>query len=280
MIRVDRASVPVPAVFSVAGGKVEKERTANDQLALQQKFKEMKFAAYKDPSIMDALRVLFNGKCAYCESRYVAQQPGDVEHFRPKGEVAVKGADGKLITKTGYYWLAAQWDNLLPSCADCNRPRKHEIRSGAGKRVLGKANWFPVDPEAKRATQATSVAAEPRLLLDPCLDDPNAHLVFDEDGTVNAKVVGAGLSKTGEATIEFCALARLELTQERNKWRKLVVDEAIDNVKEAIAAGDSAAVTQRARHLAGLIERDAPYSAYVSRLLDLKLGPLRTQLGL
>jgi len=280
MIHVDRNAVPVPALFGVAGGKVEKERKANELLAATQKFKEMKFTAYKDPSIMDALGTLFRGKCAYCESPYAAQQPGDVEHFRPKAEVAVKEANGTVTTKPGYYWLAAQWDNLLPSCADCNRSRRHEIRAGAGKRVLGKANWFPVSPETQRAAVAAAVAAEPRLLLDPCRDDPSAHLVFDADGTIAPRSVGGAPSGMGAATIELCALERLKLTQARRNWGDKAVRYAIDNVKKAIAQDDSAEVKRHAKHLGTLIDAESPYSAYANRLVDLELGALRTQLGI
>ena len=279
MIHVDRSGVPVPSVLVAVNGKADKERKANELLAGQQLFKKMKFTAYKDTTVMQTLGTLFKGKCAYCESRYMAQQPGDVEHYRPKAGVAVKGANGKVVTISGYYWLAADWDNLLPSCADCNRPRKHEIKSGAGKRVLGKANWFPVDPEIHRASLPAAVATEPRLLLDPCRDEPSAHIVFDDDGTVSAKPVGPAPSAIGLASIEFCALARLELTQERHKRGEEVLY-VIDNVLRAKAAGDSAEVTRHATRLAAMIDAAAEYSAYANTLVARGLGPLRAELGL
>lgn len=279
MIAVDRSKVAAPAVLTTAGGKADKERQANQALAAQQRFKDMKFAAYKDATVMQALGQLFNGKCAYCESTYVAQQPGDVEHFRPKAAVAVQDGNGKVVTKPGYYWLAADWDNLLPSCADCNRPRRHEIRRGAGKRVMGKANWFPVDPESNRASLPAAVATEPRLLIDPCRDDPGLHIVFDDDGTVSALTPNHTVSKMGKATIEFCALARLELTQERHK-RGLEVQYVIDNLLRANAAGDSAEVKRHAEQLSRMIDASATYSAYATALVVRGLGPLRAVLGL
>ncbi len=279
MIHVDRSKVPVPLVLTEAGGKADKERAANAVLAAQQRFKEMKFTAYKDPSVMQLLGTLFHGKCAYCESRYVAQQPGDVEHFRPKAAVAVKDANGKVVTIAGYHWLAADWGNLLPSCADCNRPRKHEITRGAGKRVMGKANWFPVDPEARRAGLPAGVATEPRLLLDPCTEDPSRHLVFDEDGTVAALTPNLGLSPMGAATIEYCALSRLPLTQERHKRGKEALY-VIDNLLRAKAAGDSSELKRHAAQLSTMIDASAPYSAYVTSLVVRYLGHLRTELGL
>ena len=42
-----------------------------------------------------------------------------MEHYRPKARVSTEQGD-----KPGYYWLAARWENLLPSCTDCNSPRK------------------------------------------------------------------------------------------------------------------------------------------------------------
>lgn len=264
MIHVDRVAPP-PALVDPAG-KAAQERRDNDALAAAGQFDKMKFKAYKHPSVMPALGAMFHGKCAYCESRYVAQQPGDVEHFRPKALVAVRGADGKVEQRRGYHWLAAEWSNLLPSCADCNRPRQHEVRRGRGKRVLGKANWFPVEPEAARATQPGAELTEPRLLLDPCRDDPAAHLVFDDDGTVEPRVVAGTPSALGAASIEFCALERLELTQERHK-RGVEVRYVIDNLLDALARQDSAALLRHATQLRTMTDAQAEYSAYAGALL-------------
>ena len=82
----------------------------------------------------------FSGKCAYCESQISADQPGDVEHFRPKGRVM--GEDGKPVLiklgnkevpHPGYYWLAYDWRNLLPACARCNRPEAIDGEKTTGK---------------------------------------------------------------------------------------------------------------------------------------------------
>ena len=55
---------------------------------------------------------------------------------------------------SGYYWLAATWPNLLLSCADCNRPRTQDDCDG-NARVIGKANFFPLVDETKRANAGT-----------------------------------------------------------------------------------------------------------------------------
>lgn len=50
--------------------------------------------------------------------------PLDVEHFRPKSEIdevdpaTFRPVPGRAPTAPGYYWLAAAWSNLLPSCIE------------------------------------------------------------------------------------------------------------------------------------------------------------------
>lgn len=54
----------------------------------------------------------FRGKCAYCEDVIEGNQPGDVEHYRPKKEVRdidnqiiTRVKDGERFSHPGYYWL-------------------------------------------------------------------------------------------------------------------------------------------------------------------------------
>jgi len=52
----------------------------------------------------------------------------------------------------GYFWLAAQWDNLFLSCNDCNGERAQvELPSGS-ERLMGKLDRFPLTDETKRAS--------------------------------------------------------------------------------------------------------------------------------
>jgi hypothetical protein len=162
------------------------------------------FAAYKLVPVKDALNATFNFKCAYCESSYGATQPLDVEHFRPKSGVLV----GTELVWGVYYWLAAHWGNLLPSCTDCNRPRKQRLPDGS-ERTLGKANQFPLASESKRAANEGDEKLEGRLLVHPCLDHPEKHLVFEEDGIVSWR------SRKGEASIRVYALLRRGLVEAR-----------------------------------------------------------------
>lgn len=202
MIRVKLPDVPQELIDK---GAVElgKARTHFGDATL--KGKSFPFAAYKLGPVKTALNDTFRFKCAYCESYFGATQPLDVEHFRPKSGVLV----GDELVWGVYYWLAAAWGNLLPSCTDCNRPRKQTLPDGT-ELTLGKANQFPIASEGKRATKEGDEKHEKRLLVHPCLDDPAKHFVFEADGIVSWK------SKKGEESIRVYALLRRGLVQARS----------------------------------------------------------------
>ncbi len=206
MRRVDRSQVAEPAVLKAPYGKeglTELQRVIAHRHELEKGVKDKdgkplkayEFDRYKTAAVKDALEQLFHGKCAYCESPYAGLHPVDVEHFRPKGEV--DGVSGH----PGYWWLAMEWTNLLPSCIDCNRrrnqitpaPRDGQLvilqKDGGFNRsrsiLSGKQSVFPLmggahisDPGPK---YDVDVETEQRLLIDPARDDPDSHLVFHVD---------------------------------------------------------------------------------------------------
>jgi uncharacterized protein (TIGR02646 family) len=166
------------------------------------------FAAYKLAPVKAALNDTFHFKCAYCESSFEATQPLDVEHFRPKSGVLV---DTELVWGV-YFWLAAKWGNLLPSCSDCNRPRKQTLPDGT-EQTLGKANQFPIASEGKRAAKEGDEKKEGRLLVHPCLDDPSKHFVFEPDGIISWK------TSKGRESIRVYALLRRGLVNRRKEMQ-------------------------------------------------------------
>jgi len=157
---------------------------------------ELQEAIYK--AAKPFLLQLSSGKCAYCESLIELSHPGDVEHYRPKGRI--RDENGKVVKvkfqdneveHPGYWWLAYEWPNLLPSCIDCNRRRKHgleEIDSGKGDyfAVRGHRAFLPSD----------DLFQEQALLLDPSMPDfdPNKHFEFLQDGTIRALTEEASYS--------------------------------------------------------------------------------------
>lgn len=231
MIQVKRPT-PTPDLQAVLARRSQKSKLSELEAALWY-FENIKpdldpmpakpgeapeFAAYSDKAVKDALHTAFDGHCAYCESRYEQVAPMDVEHYRPKGGVIDAG--GKL-RKPGYYWLAAAWDNLLPSCIGCNRAREQPQQLADGSVVqatTGKANLFPLLAGTVHATASGGEKAEKPLLLDPCRDDPRPHLLFRSDGYVEPRASPEeSAAARGFATIEVCGLYRAALVEARRK---------------------------------------------------------------
>jgi hypothetical protein len=249
------------------------------------------FSAYSDEAVKYALDKLFFGKCAYCETRYAHQAPVDVEHYRPKGRIA---GDDK---HPGYWWLAMVWENLLPSCIDCNRRRwqdlpvvpssleqllKAPIMEGA-KGFLGKQDLFPIAGAARASAEQPSIDEKPDL-LNPCVDDPDEHLTFYIDrlnplGLVLPKFIDGIPSRRGLQSIHVYGLNRLGLVQERTRvlrtleFLSRLVGE-IDEISETLLASDlSKDKTMGARldllsnqivaEIRRMAEPDQPYSSLV-----------------
>ena len=198
MIHVDRSRIAKPAVLD--SRKAMDERAAatrafmTDKVDRQRRFE---FRVYREPEIRIALDKLFNGKCAYCETKIAAVSTIDTELYRPKAGVSERPEH------LGYWWLASDWDNLLTSCVDCNRTRVH-----AGERT-GKGNRFPLANEDNRAFKPGEEAHEEPLLLDPCRDHPEEHLVFDALGRVVSD------TRRGQTTISVVGLNRRHLVDAR-----------------------------------------------------------------
>lgn len=225
MRKLDRTPIPVPGSLSGPSAAVTGEATAATTYYMARQpwlanFVSFTFKCYKDQDVKAALRDLTHGKCAYCESVIGAVGAREVEHYRPKG-----GIDG-VPTHPGYWWLAHQWENLLPTCIDCNRSKRQhvvtadmteeQVRSLLAQRPrnsLGKKNQFAV--LGARAIDGTcDLNVEEPLLLDPSVDDPTDELewIFDiELPLVRAK----DDSPRGAYTILTCALNRAELVLAR-----------------------------------------------------------------
>jgi uncharacterized protein (TIGR02646 family) len=173
--------------------------------------KPFTFRAYKSVDVVEELGRSFGGKCAYCEGSWEGTAPVDVEHWRPKGGYAAEGA----LKKPGYYWLAADWMNLLPSCIDCNRERAQKFQS-APPHLAGKANKFPLPSEKRRATAVGKERLERPRLLHPYFDDPAEHLEFLDEGAIRARKIGSTPSRKGVASIETYGLLRMGLVNRRS----------------------------------------------------------------
>ena len=200
MLFVDRASVPPPPVLSGSNPLLMAARSIADAHFgapyTQRQQTRFKFdaAVYASRELRDALAKLFHGKCAYCESTIGVVAAAQVDRFRPR--TFATSLDG-VINEDHYWWLAYEWSNLYPSCAVCSR---HKGRK------------FPVrGPRAETGALGETLAAEGGLLIDPCCDDPDQHLGFDDSGMV------AGRSPAGQVTIDILNLNRPELVDARRR---------------------------------------------------------------
>jgi len=233
MRRVDRSLVPAPLCLDAKDkqGRTEYQRAKDHQAERTPGSKAFDYAVYRNDEVKRALAALFHGKCAYCETFYAASSPVDVEHYRPKG--AVKEAPDH----PGYWWLAMRWENLLPSCIDCNRRRGQQtITAGMTVDELlqlhsapamldpsGKQDRFPVRTGSSHVTsELEPMSGEQPLLLDPSVDDPRAHLQFHVGqgmplGLVSAVSTDGARSERGQASIDIYGLNRLGLVQERTR---------------------------------------------------------------
>jgi hypothetical protein len=182
--------------FATAWGKKAGEKKVAVDLARakNEKYDFNKNAIWGD--LKEYLFDLFDQHCAYCECDLLSDNPGAVEHYRPKNPVL----DDQ--THPGYFWLAYEATNYLPTCTRCNS---------------AKSNFFPLAPGSPRATAPGEEKNEQPLLLNPWLlgADLEKHLAFVSAGTDQAGPVAKGISEEGKESVKRLGLNRPELVPKR-----------------------------------------------------------------
>jgi uncharacterized protein (TIGR02646 family) len=261
--------VAPPAILSEGGaaGPLERQKAEGFYRVESNLAKALPggFKVYKHDAVKTALNDLFHGKCAYCESRYSTVHPVDIEHYRPKAAVI----HASVLRKPGYYWLAADWANLLPSCIDCNRARKHPtVDTEAEPELSGKANWFPISNENDRAESPGQEQRERRLLLDPCRDHPEAHFTYAPDGLVESP------TSKGKKSVEVYGLNRPELVVVRRELRERVMSQMrqvnanLRNAKRNQTEQGKTALANSLQNLFAFATEDQPYLGLVVPVID------------
>ncbi len=278
MIHVDRTPAPAPLVGDDSLAAKESRRVNAFFADPANAKKKFDFKVYRHREVKKALEQLFHGKCAYCESKYLQNQPGDVEHFRPKGGYVVAGE----LQKPGYWWLAATWSNLLPSCIDCNRKRTQEF-AGDVEKGSGKENLFPILAEQERARAPGEERREVCLLLDPCRDHPEKWIEFTDEGVIKARSgIEALDQRRVEESIKTYGLRRLRLVEARRDHYLLLlgrydlVVELLDQFRQE--PGD-AEVRRKLANALGLLQRsrrsEEPFALMARQLIDPTLDAIR-----
>ena len=267
MIKIDRSQVRRPSALDKKNraGKTETERAIEHYTSPTFDGTNFEFKIYSDPEVKESLIKLFKGKCAYCESTFLHVYSGDVEHFRPKGEIE----EATPHKKPGYYWLAADWDNLLLSCRNCNQKLSHSIYGTGNKKTMGKMNQFPLSDSSKYVRQhdhPNGILDEEqyRLLLNPCIDNPEEHLEYGEEGVIRPKKHADGTqSIMAKTSIYIYVLQRVYLVQSREKVL-IEMQAQIQRVKEA---------TQNYNDVIG--DADTTKKFYFERVLKRELERLK-----
>ena len=269
-----------PALDPAASAGADERRSAIDHFTAPDcaakeavKATRFKFRAYRDRSVREALNEAFGGLCAYCESLIEATEPTELEHYRPKGAVKTESE----VLPHGYYWLAATWENLLPSCIRCNRAETYEYENNS-RRTSGKASWFPLAEEAARARSEGGEDRESPLLLHPYYDDPEEHLEFTTDGAVKARRAADGQrSPRGAKTIEILGLNRPGLLDAREahskrvealRTRLLRSERMVERYPDDQDALDG--LEDARRESEDLVRPGKPYSALAAQILGIR----------
>jgi uncharacterized protein (TIGR02646 family) len=259
VIKINRSTVtPSEGWRRLARQEIENARSFfSDPARVEQEFS---YRVYKDPETRDSVLKLCRNKCAYCESRNVGQVAS--EHFRPKAMIVE--LDGRTH-KPGYWWLAAEWENIYASCADCTQNKGNRFPI-AGKRMDFPARGPELEPELA-------------LLLDPCVDNPEQYLVFSEAGVVASRasdpVVAAELGARryrsldrGQITIDVLGLNRAGLVELRRAAARQLKDRfSLARVDVERLPKGVGSVEEAEAFFASLIDLDTSYVALQRQLL-------------
>ncbi len=247
--------------------RIDELENAGKHRADKKKKGSFEYTLYKHPDVKAALEEAFYRKCAYCESYYAATQPIDVEHWKPKSI---------------YPELALDWDNLLPSCIDCNRFRYHTDPRTGDEMGAGKGDKFPLGkPDAK--------GEERPLLIHPCKDRPSDHLAWhgrdasvldardgSEKGRESIQVYGLNRYALVAGRRDVLFKVRLHLSQLTTLCRlKSKTTEAEDEGRRVWLLDQF--IEQELLALKAFTAEDAPYSEMckeeVRRTLPSRFGP-------
>jgi hypothetical protein len=208
---------------------------------------------------------VYHNKCAYCEAPII-RNPGHAEHFRPKGSVTyrmegskkqftrakTRDAEGNEIEHPGYFWLAYNWRNLLPSCNDCNTAlgKGTQFPCGGSHVLLVALQAADLSTLRKPPCESTRYAGRYYLtpedlnaleqpnLLHPYFDDPSEHIVFGARG-IEAPVLDQDgrPSRKGQVSIEVYNLKDNHLREARSQAQETAYTEFCLEIKAQAARG-------------------------------------------
>jgi uncharacterized protein (TIGR02646 family) len=191
---------------------------------------------WSEPDVRGALLAMHGRVCAYCQCDLPPNDPGDVEHFRPKLE---------------YWWLAYEFRNYLLSCSRCNR----NCKKSDFPRPSGSGPW----PWADR----DRLGEEKILLFDPAADQSEEMLRAERRLRIYFFLVPAGSltpenHKRAETSIRHFNLNFAPLLKHRSE----AVNSLLKALKPALAGDPDK--TLEVRRMAGHFQ---PHGATLRQIL-------------
>ena len=256
MIRVIKPPTPPQKLETGAA------RTEQDGIAYSNGKKHFDFdrTIYGHPIVKHALSVAQHQKCCFCEGRFGAYAPADVEHYRPKG--ATRQDENSPTVVPGYFWLAYSWDNLYYCCQVCNRNNKK--------------NFFPLtNPDMRVRAPNGDLNDEHPLILDPGgRKDPREHIKFRYEHVV-------GKTDAGRQTIRFLGLNRASLIEERLKHlrRLRAFSDVLRLSRDSTDPEDIQAQRRAVQELTAAVCSASEFSAMAADFLRETASPTQSTLG-
>jgi uncharacterized protein (TIGR02646 family) len=173
-------------------------------------------------AVKKELEILYHSKCAFCESKLNAIPKDNyeftVEHFRPK--------------KGGWYWLAYEWSNLMPSCRKCNEAKADHFSIDKRKKqnlpLITDSEGKEIIDLSRCIADCEELLAENALLLQPEVDNPMDFLAFDLEKL--GYFVDDSKQKRAKYTLDLCKLNRSDLFERR----KSIYDTFLTTIKDKL----------------------------------------------
>ena len=183
MIKVEKDFTAIPSILN----KQNREDAFNKNITAKS-FSNGK-NLYKTDEVSKKLYAIYNTKCAYCEKN-IDDEDKHIEHYRPKKE---------------YYWLAYSWDNLLLSCAKCNKFKGDKFETIEQKVTYQNESYSDIHNLSDSYNDL-----EKPLLINPEKDNVLDDIKFNREAEIYSS------NRRVKYTIEeACDLNRIALKQKR-----------------------------------------------------------------
>jgi len=237
MRRLRRPAISLPTL--IGDGKGSLQATENLRTRASDPVVALSFPDHWNASdVRGALYAMHGRVCAYCQGDLPHNDPGDVEHFRPKSV---------------YWWLAYEFANYLLSCAKCNRVCKRK----EFPLPRGVAPWV--------WEKRDQIQEEQILLLDPVVDDVEAWFRVERRDDVLfflAPVAGYGadfnIGMRIKTTIRFFRLNSPFLIKQRSR----TIYRALQALDQALGGDDL-----RAQEVRQMASRFHPHGTAIRQIL-------------